>query len=96
MTLNTKNTLRWRIVKAAVIGAIAINIPTVVWGFYASTSTTLIGAIALAVIGAAIGGSVGWATAANRWGRWWSVSRHTSQGSIRPTPPHDDAPHRSG
>jgi hypothetical protein len=83
VTITTKNTMRWRVARAAVVGAIALNILTLVWSFYASTRTIVIAAIVLAVIGAVLGGAVGWALAANRWSRWWSVSRTTRQGSIR-------------
>ena len=66
----------------AIAGAVLLNIFTVVWAFHASAQTTVIAAVALTILGGAIGGSVGWATASNRWGRWWAEGR-TRRGSIR-------------
>jgi hypothetical protein len=82
MTIAAPNTSRWRITRYAIAGAILLNIITVVWALYASTSTIIIAAIALGLLGAAIGGSVGWATTPHRWGRWWAEGR-THRGSIR-------------
>jgi sulfite exporter TauE/SafE len=83
MTVVASNTQRWRVIRYAVLGAILLNIVTLVWALLgASALTTVIAAVALAFVGAAIGGSVGWATAPNRWGRWWAEGR-TDRGSVR-------------
>ncbi|HKV66588.1 MAG TPA: hypothetical protein VJN72_00770 [Gaiellales bacterium] len=71
----TANTLRWRIARYAIAGAILLNIVTVVWAFHASAGTIVIGAIGLGILGAALGAAVGWATAPNRDGRWWAQRR---------------------
>jgi hypothetical protein len=73
----TRNTLRGRIARSAIAGAVLLNVITVVWAFYASTRTIVIAAASLAVLGGIIGASVGWATAPNREGRWWAQQRRT-------------------
>ena len=82
MTIAARNTSRWRIARYAIAGAILLNIITVIRAFYAATRTIIIAALALGVLGAATGGSVAWATAPHRWGRWWAEGR-THRGSIR-------------
>jgi hypothetical protein len=75
MTVVASNTQRWRIIRWAVLGAIALNVVTVAWASYDFTGSTIVGAVALAVVGALIGGSVGWATTPNRSERWWAQGR---------------------
>jgi hypothetical protein len=82
MTISTSNTNRGRVARYAVAGAVLLNIVTVVWAFHASAGTTVIAAIVLTLVGGAIGGSFGWATASNRWGRWWAEGR-THRGPLR-------------
>jgi hypothetical protein len=82
MTAMGRNTNWWRVIRYAVAGALILNIVTVVWAFYTSTRTAVIAAIVLGVVGGAIGGCFGWATASNRWGRWWAEGR-THRGPIR-------------
>ena len=82
MTIATTNTIRWRVVRYAVAGAVLLNIVTLVWAFHASARTTVIAAIALTLVGAALGGIIGWSTAPSRWGRWWANGR-TRRGSVR-------------
>jgi hypothetical protein len=72
MTVVKTKTLRWRIARYAVAGAVLLNIVTVVWAFRASTGTTVILAIALTIVGGTLGGIIGWSTAPSRWGRWWA------------------------
>lgn len=88
MTL-TRNTLRGRIARSAIAGAVLLNIITVVWAFYASTRTIVIGAVSLAIVGGIIGASVGWATAPNREGRWWA-QRRRGRRALRTSPARDD------
>ena len=75
MTIATSNTIRWRVIRYAIAGAILLNIVTVVWAFHASARTTVIAAIALSFVGGALGGIIGWSTAPSRWGRWWANGR---------------------
>ena len=75
MTVATSNTIRWRIIRYAVAGVILLNVVTLVWAFHASIGTIVIGAIALGILGAALGAAVGWATTPNRDGRWWAQRR---------------------
>jgi hypothetical protein len=82
MTIATTNTIRWRVVRYAVAGAVLLNIVTLVWAFHASARTTVIAGIALTLVGAALGGIIGWSTAPSRWGRWWANGR-TRRGSVR-------------
>lgn len=82
MNVATANTNRGRVARYAIGGAVLLNIVTVVWAFHSTVRTTVIAAVALTIVGGAIGASVGWATAANRWGRWWGEGR-THRGSIR-------------
>lgn len=81
MTIVASNTQRWRIIRWAVLGAVVLNLVTVAWAYYDFTGSTIIGGVALAVVGALIGGSVGWATTPNREGRWWA-QRRPRRGSV--------------
>jgi hypothetical protein len=82
MSAFTTNTMGRRVARYALLGAVLVNLVTVVLAFYTSGGTTIVVAIVLAVLGGTIGGSFGWATASNRWGRWWAEGR-TRRGSIR-------------
>jgi hypothetical protein len=75
MTAVASHTVRWRIIRYAIAGAIVLNIVTVVWAFNASAGTITIAAILQGILGAALGGSIGWATTPNREGRWWAQGR---------------------
>lgn len=75
VTSLTHNTIRGRVARYAVLGAIVLNIPTLIWAWYASTTTIIVGVIAFAVLGAGLGAIVGWSGAPNRWDRWWMDHR---------------------
>jgi hypothetical protein len=88
----THHTMRTQVAWGAVIGAIVLNLPTLVWGWYASPSTVITGIIALAVLGAVLGGLIGWMIAPNRWDRWWKDHRRRpGRGQTLP-PPEDLTP----
>lgn len=80
--------MRTQVARGALAGAIFLNLPTLVWGWYASAATVVAGVIALAALGAVLGGLIGWMVAPNRWDRWWTDHRR------RPRPgqtlPHPD------
>lgn len=83
MTIATTNTIRWRVVRYAIAGAVLLNIVTLVWAFHTSARTTVIAAIALTFVGGALGGIIGWSTAPSRWGRWWANGRTRRGASVR-------------
>jgi hypothetical protein len=84
MTLTPRNTQSRHVVFGAVIGAAALNVVTVVWAFFASSSTSAIVAAAVGItfLGLALGGAIGWGTGSMHWAAWWAEGRHT-RGAIR-------------
>ncbi len=85
----TQHTMRNQVAWGALGGAIVLNVPTLVWGWYASRSTLVAGIIGLAVLGAVLGGLIGWMIAPNRWDRWWTDHRRRP-GRGQTLPPPDD------
>jgi hypothetical protein len=83
MTIPPREPINLRVAAGAVIGAIALNVVTVVWAFHASsTSSVLAGAVGITFLGLVLGGAIGWATTFHHWGSWWAEGRH-SRGAIR-------------
>ena len=83
MTITPKETIKHRVETGAVIGAIALNVVTVIWAFHASSiSSVLAGAVGITFLGLVLGGTIGWATTFHHWGSWWAEGRH-SRGAIR-------------
>jgi uncharacterized membrane protein len=83
MTSTPKKKINHRVEAGAVIGAIALNLVTLVWAFHASSaSSVLAGAVGITLLGLVLGGAIGWATTFHHWGSWWVEGRH-SRGAIR-------------
>jgi hypothetical protein len=82
MTITPSKTINHRITAGAIIGAIALNLVTVGWAVYASsTSSVLEAAVGITFLGLVLGGAVGWATTVQHWGSW-TEGRH-NRGAIR-------------
>jgi hypothetical protein len=83
MTVTPQTTVQPRVVGGAVTGAVALNVVTVAWAFYASSTSSIIAAaVGITFLGLVFGGAVAWATASNHWSSWWVEGRHR-RGAIR-------------
>jgi hypothetical protein len=83
MTITPRTSINHRIAAGAIIGALVLNLVTVVWAFYASLTSGIVeAAVGITFLGLVLGGAIGWATTFHHWSSWWAEGR-PNRGAIR-------------